>query len=138
VEWRLELVLLPVADVDRAKAFYVDQLGFRLDVDHTAGEHFRVVQMTPRGSACSISVGIGITSKPPGSVEGLHLIVGDIEAAHADLVKRGVQPSEIFHFGPGGREPGVDPERRDYGSFLGFADPDGNGWVVQEVRTPRR
>jgi catechol 2,3-dioxygenase-like lactoylglutathione lyase family enzyme len=138
VEWRLELVLLPVADVDRAKAFYVDQLGFRLDVDHTAGEHFRVVQMTPRGSSCSISVGIGITSKPPGSVEGLHLIVGDIEAAHADLVKRGVQPSEIFHFGPGGREPGVDPERRDYGSFLGFADPDGNGWVVQEVRTPRR
>jgi catechol 2,3-dioxygenase-like lactoylglutathione lyase family enzyme len=138
VEWRLELVLLPVADVDRAKAFYVDQLGFRLDVDHTAGEHFRVVQMTPRGSACSISVGIGITSKPPGSVEGLHLIVSDIEAAHADLLKRGVAPSEIFHFGPGGREPGVDPERRDYGSFLGFADPDGNGWVVQEVRTPTR
>jgi catechol 2,3-dioxygenase-like lactoylglutathione lyase family enzyme len=138
VDYKLELVPLPVADVDRAKAFYVDQLGFRLDVDHTAGEHFRVVQMTPRGSACSISVGIGITSKPPGSVEGLHLIVGDIEAAHADLVKRGVQPSEIFHFGPGGREPGVDPERRDYGSFLGFADPDGNGWVVQEVRTPRR
>jgi catechol 2,3-dioxygenase-like lactoylglutathione lyase family enzyme len=134
----LELVLLPVADVDRAKAFYVDQLGFRLDVDHTAGEHFRVVQMTPRGSACSIGVGIGITGKPPGSVEGLHLIVGDIEAARADLVKRGVQPSEIFHFGPGGRETGLDPERRDYGSFLGFADPDGNTWVVQEVRTPTR
>jgi catechol 2,3-dioxygenase-like lactoylglutathione lyase family enzyme len=136
VDWRLELVLVPVSDVDRAKAFYVERCGFRLDVDHQAGEHFRVVQMTPRGSACSISVGIGITSKPPGSAEGLHLIVTDIEAARAELLSRGVEASEIFHFGPGGREPGPDPARGDYASFLGFSDPDGNSWVVQEVRTP--
>ena len=135
MDWKLELVLVPVSDVDRARDFYVDRLGFRLDVDHRAGEGFRVVQMTPPGSACSISIGTGITGKPPGSVEGIHLIVADIEAARDQLVRRGVEPSEIFHFGPGGRQPGLDPERRDYGSFLGFSDPDGNSWVVQEVRS---
>jgi catechol 2,3-dioxygenase-like lactoylglutathione lyase family enzyme len=123
VDWKLELVLVPVSDVDRAKDFYVERCGFRLDVDHQAGEHFRVVQMTPRGSACSISVGIGITSKPPGSAEGLHLIVTDIEAARAELLSRGVEASEIQVF-----------DERDGGTIFGFADPDGNTWAVQQLK----
>jgi predicted enzyme related to lactoylglutathione lyase len=134
VDWKLELVLLPVADVDRAKTFYMEQAGFNLDVDHRAGDEFRVVQLTPPGSACSISIGKGITEAEPGSVQGLHLVVADIEAARAELAGRGVDVSEVFHFESGGRAPGPDPERRDYGSFLSFSDPDGNSWVVQEVR----
>jgi len=134
VDWKLELVVVPVSDVDRAKAFYTDKVGFDLDVDHTAGDAFRVVQMTPAGSACSITIGIGMTQASPGSVEGLHLIVNDIEAARAELVERGVEASEIFHFEEGGQVPGPDPQRQDYGSFLSFSDPDGNSWVVQEVR----
>ena len=138
MDWKLELVLLPVTDVDRAKAFYTEKAGFNLDVDHRAGDAFRVVQMTPPGSACSISVGIGITSAAPGSVQGLHLVVPDIEAARAELVERGVDIGEIFHFEAGQRMPGPDPERRDYGSFLSFSDPDGNSWVVQEVARGQR
>lgn len=134
MDFKLELVLIPVADVDRAKAFYVDQLGFRLDVDHQAGDTFRVVQMTPPGSACSISIGIGITDAAPGSVRGLHLVVTDIVAARAELVGRGVQVDEIIHFTENGPTPGVDPERRDFASFAPFADPDGNTWTLQEVR----
>jgi catechol 2,3-dioxygenase-like lactoylglutathione lyase family enzyme len=134
VDWKLELVLLPVADVDRAKAFYIDKVGFKLDVDHRASDEFRVVQLTPPGSACSISFGIGITKAAPGSVQGLHLVVSDIVAARAELVERGVDANEIFHFDAGKQMPGPDPERRDYGSFLSFSDPDGNSWVVQEVR----
>jgi catechol 2,3-dioxygenase-like lactoylglutathione lyase family enzyme len=134
VDWTLELVLVPVADVERAKTFYTEQVGFHLDVDHRAGDDFRVVQMTPPGSACSISVGTGITDAAPGSVRGLHLVVRDIEAARAELVARGVDVSEVFHFEAGQQAPGPDPERRDYGSFLSFSDPDGNSWVVQEVR----
>lgn len=134
MEFKLELIVLPVADVDRAKAFYVDQAGFRLDVDHRAGEEFRVVQLTPPGSACSISIGKGIARAAPGSAEGLHLVVTDIEAAREELVGRGVAVGEIFHFGAAGRSPGLDPERRDYGSFATFDDPDGNGWLLQEVR----
>ena len=134
MDWKLELVLLPVTDVDRAKAFYSEKLGFHVDVDHHASDQFRVVQLTPPGSACSISIGIGITQAVPGSVQGLHLVVTDIEAAHAELVDRGVAAGEIFHFESGQQAPGPDPERRDYGSFLGFSDPDGNSWVVQEVR----
>lgn len=134
MDWKLELVVVPVSDVDRAKAFYTDKVGFDLDVDHTAGDAFRVVQMTPAGSACSITIGIGMTQASPGSVEGLHLIVNDIEAARAELVERGVEASEIFHFEEGGQVPGPDPQRQDYGSFLSFSDPDGNSWVVQEVR----
>jgi len=134
VDWKLELVLLPVTDVDRAKAFYSEKLGFHVDVDHHASDQFRVVQLTPPGSACSISIGIGITQAVPGSVQGLHLVVTDIEAAHAELVDRGVAAGEIFHFESGQQAPGPDPERRDYGSFLGFSDPDGNSWVVQEVK----
>ena len=134
MDWKLELVVVPVADVDRAKTFYMEQAGFTLDVDHQAGD-FRVVQVTPPGSACSI-----VTMRNPeaaGSVQGLHLIVADIDAARAELVGRGVDVSEPFHFGEGGQVPGHDPQRADYGSFLSFSDPDGNGWLVQEVgRTP--
>jgi catechol 2,3-dioxygenase-like lactoylglutathione lyase family enzyme len=134
VDWKLELVLVPVSDVDRAKTFYTEKAGFNLDVDHRAGDDFRVVQMTPPGSACSISIGVGITDAAPGSYRGTHLIVFDIEAARAELVERGVDVSEIRHMGPSGWEPGPDPERRDYGSFADFSDPDGNTWVLQEVR----
>lgn len=133
-ELRLELVLLPVADVDRAKAFYVDACGFVLDVDHSAGESFRVVQVTPPGSACSVSFGIGLVSTAPGSVAGLHLVVTDIEAARDDLVGRGVDVSPIRHMTPSGWQPGADPEHAAYNSFAEFTDPDGNGWVLQEVR----
>lgn len=133
-ELRLELVLLPVADVDRAKAFYVDACGFVLDVDHSAGESFRVVQVTPPGSACSVSFGIGLVSTAPGSVAGLHLVVTDIEAARDDLVGRGVDVSPIRHMTPSGWQPGADPEHSAYNSFAEFTDPDGNGWVLQEVR----
>jgi catechol 2,3-dioxygenase-like lactoylglutathione lyase family enzyme len=133
VDYKLELVLVPVTDVDRAKAFYTEQTGFKLDVDHKASDEFRVVQLTPPGSACSISIGIGITKAVPGSVEGLHLIVADIEAARTDLVGRGVDVSDIRHLGASGWTPGPDPQRRDYGSFADFSDPDGNRWVLQEV-----
>ena len=133
MDWKLELVLLPVSDVDRAKTFYMEQAGFKLDVDHRAGDEFRVVQLTPPGSACSISIGKGITDATPGSVKGLHLVVTDIEAARAELVERGVAASEVFHFEAGKQASGPDPQRQDYGSFLAFSDPDGNSWVVQEV-----
>ena len=134
MDLKLELVLIPVSDVDRAKAFYVENAGFRLDVDHQPNDDFRVVQMTPPGSACSITIGIGITSAPPGSYRGTHLVVTDIEAARAELVERGVEVSEIRHMGASGWEPGPDPEHRDYGSFADFSDPDGNTWVLQERR----
>jgi catechol 2,3-dioxygenase-like lactoylglutathione lyase family enzyme len=132
MDYRLELVLLPVADVDRAKDFYVEQCGFALDVDHRAGESFRVVQLTPPGSACSVSIGTGLLDTPPGSVRGLHLVVTDIIAARDELHGRGVEVSEIRHMTPRGWQPGVDPTRADYGSFADFADPDGNTWVLQE------
>ena len=130
---RLELVLVPVSDVDRAKAFYTEKVGFHLDVDHQAGELFRVVQTTPPGSACSISFGIGITDAPPGTIRGLHLVVTDIVAARAELVGRGLEVSEVRHFAEGEWRPGVDPGHGDYGSFADFSDPDGNTWVLQEV-----
>ena len=133
MDYKLELVLVPVTDVDRAKAFY-EQIGFRLDVDHNASEQFRVVQLTPPGSECSISFGIGITDAPPGSMKGLHLVVTDIEAARDELVGRGIDVGELHHFGPEGQASGVHPERADYGSFASFADPDGNVWLLQEVR----
>ncbi len=133
MDWKLELVIVPVSDVDRAKAFYLDQLGFVLDVDHSAGETFRVVQFTPPGSACSISL-MRNTEGAAGSLNGLHLVVNDIDAAHAELSARGVKASDIFHFEDGAQAPGPDPEHGDFNSFLTFSDPDGNGWVVQEVR----
>src|SRR5215813_626340 len=109
MDFKLELIVIPAADVDKLKAFYIDNAGFRLDVDHRAGEDFRVVQLTPPGSACSISVGTGITKAAPGSAQGMHLVVSDIEAARAELVGRGVDVSEIRHLGPSGWVPGPDP-----------------------------
>jgi catechol 2,3-dioxygenase-like lactoylglutathione lyase family enzyme len=130
MDWKLELIVVPVSDVDRAKAFYAEQVAFVVDVDHRAGEDFRVVQLTPPGSACSITL---MRNEAAGSLQGLHLVVPDIEAARTELVGRGVQVSEPFHFGATGQTPGLHPERSDYGTFLSFEDPDGNGWVVQEV-----
>jgi catechol 2,3-dioxygenase-like lactoylglutathione lyase family enzyme len=137
MDMKLELVVLPVSDVDRAKAFY-ENAGFTTDTDHRAGDEFRVVQLTPPGSACSVSIGKGITKAVPGTVQGLHLVVSDLEVALKELAGRGVEVSEPFHFGPQGQTPGLDPERRDYGSFAGFSDPDGNGWLLQEVRNHAR
>jgi catechol 2,3-dioxygenase-like lactoylglutathione lyase family enzyme len=134
LDFKLELVLIPVSDVDRAKAFYVEKCGFNLDVDHQPSEEFRVVQITPPGSACSFTFGIGITDAAPGSYRGTHLIVTDIEAVRAELVGHGIDVSEVRHMGPDGWEPGPDPEHQDYGSFADFSDPDGNTWVLQEVR----
>jgi catechol 2,3-dioxygenase-like lactoylglutathione lyase family enzyme len=134
VDFKLELVVLPVSDVDRARDFYVEKMGFILDVDHRAGDTFRVVQLTPPGSACSITIGTGLTQVAPGTYQGLHLIVDDIEAARAWFVERGADVSEPFHFGPEGQTPGLDPERSDYGTYLSISDPDGNGWLVQEVK----
>ena len=134
MEWKLELLVVPVSDVDRAKAFYLDQAGFALHVDHSAGDDFRVVQLTPTGSACSIAL---MRNDAPGSLQGLHLVVPDIEAAHAELEGRGTQVSDLFHFESGSQVIGPDPEHLDYGSFFSFSDPDGNGWLVQEVRGRR-
>jgi catechol 2,3-dioxygenase-like lactoylglutathione lyase family enzyme len=134
VDMKLELVLIPVQDVDRAKAFYTEKTGFNLEVDTRVGDDMRVVQMTPPGSACSIAVGTGITDAAPGSVRGTHVVVFDIEATRAELVGRGVDVSEIRHLESGTWVPGPDPERRDYQSFADFSDPDGNSWVLQERR----
>ena len=135
MDYKLELVLIPVSDVDRAKAFYTDQAGFALDVDTSPLEGFRVVQLTPPGSACSITIGTGITDAAPGSYRGTHLVVTDIEAARAELVGRGVEVGEIRHFDrdAGEWKPGVDPDHANYNSFADFGDPDGNTWVLQEV-----
>lgn len=135
VDLKLEVVALPVSDVDRAKLFY-EGLGWRLDADF-AGEDWRAVQFTPPGSPCSIHFGTGLTTAVPGSAEGLFLVVEDIEAARAELVRNGVDVSEPFHYtgirGP--RVPGPDPERGSYRSYASFRDPDGNGWLLQEIGT---
>ena len=141
VDMKLEVELIPVSDVDRAKQFYT-RLGWRLDADDVMGNDFRVVQFTPPGSGCSITFGKGVTSGVPGSIRG-GLIVSDIEAAYKDLVARGINPSEVFHgspFNPARRISGPEPARQSYGSFVSFEDPDGNTWLVQEVTTrhPRR
>jgi catechol 2,3-dioxygenase-like lactoylglutathione lyase family enzyme len=134
MDWTLELIVVPVADVDRAKTFYVEQAGFAVHADHSAGEDFRVVQLTPPGSACSIAI---MRNAAAGSLQGLHLVVSDIEAAHAELTGRGADVGDFFHFGASGQAPGLDPQRADYGSFFAFSDPDGNGWLVQEVNRKR-
>jgi catechol 2,3-dioxygenase-like lactoylglutathione lyase family enzyme len=142
IDMKLEVLIVPVYDVDRAKSFYRG-LGFRLDIDYVGNAGFRVVQLTPPGSECSIIIGDGITSAEPGSVQGMHLVVHDIEAVRSDLVERGVDVGEVFHdvggvfhhVGTEGRATGPDPERKDYGSFASFNDPDGNGWLLQEVKT---
>jgi catechol 2,3-dioxygenase-like lactoylglutathione lyase family enzyme len=140
IDMKLEVVALPVADVERAKRFYSD-LGWRLDADFVVGDAFHAVQFTPPGSPCSIHFGKGITSAQPGSASGLFLVVSDIEAARAELIYHGAKVSEIFHRGPG--EPpksGRHPERRTYSSYATFSDPDGNTWLLQEVtaRLPGR
>jgi catechol 2,3-dioxygenase-like lactoylglutathione lyase family enzyme len=142
MDMRLEIVVLPVSDVDRAKQFYVG-LGWRLDADFVVDDDFRVVQLTPPGSPCSIIFGTGVTDAAPGSADGLYLVVDDIEAARAELVGHGAQVSDVFHDSDGvfhhagttARVPGPDPERRSYCSFASFSDLDGNGWLLQEVTT---
>jgi catechol 2,3-dioxygenase-like lactoylglutathione lyase family enzyme len=149
---KLEIVVIPVSDVDRAKRFYAD-LGWRLDADYASGEDFRVIQFTPPGSGCSVIFGKNVTAAAPGSAQGLYLIVSDIEAARADLLGRGVGISEVFHDAAGvyagpdepylfgrRRASGRDPEHRSYRSFASFHDPDGNGWLLQEItaRLPGR
>ncbi|MEV0074832.1 VOC family protein [Nocardia neocaledoniensis] len=148
MDMKLEVVVLPVADVDRAKAFYVDRLGFRLDADFPVDTGYRVVQVTPPGSECSIIFGTGVAAAAPGSGHGLHLVVTDIEQAVAELTARGIEVDGPFrddtgvfhHAGVEHRVPGADPGRRSYGSFAAFTDPDGNGWYLQEVtqRAPGR
>ncbi len=132
MNYKLELIVVPVSDVDRAKAFYAEKAGFKVDVDHRAGEDFRVVQLTPPGSACSIALMRSTTA--PGSLNGLQLVISDLDAAPAELVGRGMEVSEPYHFEAGGQVPGPDPQRSDYASFFSFKDPDGNGWLIQEVR----
>jgi catechol 2,3-dioxygenase-like lactoylglutathione lyase family enzyme len=144
---KLEAIVVPVSDVDRAKKFYQEALGFRVDVDHRAavyekalgfrhrgGTNYRIVQLTPPGSECSIQIGTGITRVTPRANQGMYLVSSDIEATRAELVGRGVDVSEPFHFGPEGQTPGLDPGRADYNSFVSFSDPDGNGWLIQEVK----
>ena len=134
MDWKLEVVVVPVTDVDRAKHFYADRLGFHVDVDDSPTPGFRVVQMTPQGSGCSVTIGTGLTQAVPGSVEGLQLCVGDIDRALAQLVANGVECSPIRNVGPQGWQ---DGKGGDWNSFIFFKDPDGNGWAVQESPTLR-
>ena len=132
-DMKLEVVTLPVTDVDRAKRFY-QSLGWRLDGDIAVGDSFRVVQVTPPHSSCSIAFGKGVTTGEPGSVQRLLLAVSDINVARQDLASRGIAVSEVFHLA-GGRVPGPDPEGRSYQTYASFSDPDGNGWQLQEIKT---
>ena len=147
VDMKFEIVVIPVSDVDRAKEFYA-RLGWRLDADYDSGKDFRVIQFTPPGSGCSIIFGKNVTPAAPGSSQGLYLIVSDIEAARAELVRHGVEISEVFHDAAGvyagtdepylfgrNRVSGADPEHRSYRSFASFHDPDGNGWLFQQITT---
>ena len=148
VDMKFEVVVIPVSNVDRAKEFY-SRLGWRLDADRSVGDNFRLIQFTPPGSGSSIQFGVNLTSAAPGSAQALHLVVSDIVAARQQLVAQGIDASEVFHCasGTGCRFPGIDvrvsgphPERLSYGSFVSFKDPDGNGWLLQEVteRLPGR
>lgn len=141
VDLKLEVVVIPVADVDRARRFY-ENLGWRVDADFASGNDWRLVQLTPPGSACSVMFGKGFTTAAPGSVQGTFLVVDNIDAARVDLMRRGAEVSEVFHFdrdllavATNGRVPGRDPNNRSYFSFASFSDPDGNSWLLQEVRT---
>ncbi|BCJ75404.1 hypothetical protein CS0771_49480 [Catellatospora sp. IY07-71] len=151
MDLKLEVIVIPVSDVPRAKAFY-EKAGFRLDIEAKPSDDWHCIQFTPPGSECSIIFGKGMTTAEPGSFQGIYLIVPDIEAARAELVERGIEVGEVFHDGAGvflhghgkgdftyppgfaGKESGRHPDRADYGSFATFTDPDGNGWVLQEVR----
>ena len=140
VSMRLELIVLPVSDIDRAKHFYAD-LGWRLDIDHTAGNDLRIIQFTPPGSDCSIMFGKNVTTAKPGSMQGLHLIVANLALVRDEMLLRGIAISEPFHdsgrvfhrVGPEGHVKGFIPQRKSYASYASFSDPDGNGWVFQEV-----
>jgi catechol 2,3-dioxygenase-like lactoylglutathione lyase family enzyme len=142
VDAKLEVVVIPVSDVDRAKRFY-GSMGWRLDADFASDDGWRAVQMTPPGSPCSIIFGKGVTTAAPGSVQGTFLAVNDVAAARAELIGYGVDVSEVFHFdrnlirvtGTNGREPGPDPGGRSYFSWVSFSDPDGNSWLLQEIKT---
>jgi catechol 2,3-dioxygenase-like lactoylglutathione lyase family enzyme len=147
IDTKLEIIVIPVSNVDRAKAFYAG-LGWRLDADYDNGSDFRVIQFTPPGSGCSVIFGRNVTAAAPGSAQGLYLIVSEIEAARTELLRRGAPVSEVFHGGNGVytgsdetylfgsvRVSGPDPERRSYRSFASFKDPDGNGWLMQEITT---
>ena len=120
MDWKLELVAIPVSDPDRAKAFYVDQVGFNADYDHAVSDELRFIQLTPRGSGCSIAIGTGLTDAAPGSVQGMQMVVSDIQAAHAELSERGVEVSDV--------------QEHPWGSFVFFSDPDGNKWAVQQIQ----
>jgi catechol 2,3-dioxygenase-like lactoylglutathione lyase family enzyme len=140
IEMKLEVIVIPVSDVDRAKRFY-GELGWRLDIDYVNGDDYRVVQFTPSGSGCSIIFGKNVTTATPGSMRGLHLVVSDIRAACGELTRRGIEVSEPFHDAggifhhaiPKGLVSGPNPQRKSYASYASFSDPDGNGWVFQEV-----
>jgi catechol 2,3-dioxygenase-like lactoylglutathione lyase family enzyme len=137
LKFSVEVIILPVSDIDRALHFYVDQLGFALDVDYAPNDAFRVVQLTPPGSSCSVQIGKGLTDAPAGSLRNLYLVVTDLKAVRSHLIERGVNVSDVKHKTPvdawdGSFAPGLDPARKDYASFAGFSDPDGNSWVLQE------
>jgi catechol 2,3-dioxygenase-like lactoylglutathione lyase family enzyme len=142
VDMKLEVVVVPVSDVERAKQFYL-KMGWRVDADFASGDSWRLVQVTPPGSACSFFIGKGVTKATPGSAQGMLLMVDDVEAARSDLIAHGIEVQEAFHFdhdliqfiGTQGRVPGPDPQRRSYLTFASFNDPDGNGWVLQEITT---
>jgi catechol 2,3-dioxygenase-like lactoylglutathione lyase family enzyme len=147
MDLRLEVVVIPVSDVDRAKAFYEKALGWRVDIDYSAEGYetaigfrlrgavsYRVVQLTPPGSPSSILIGSGITRMSPGALQGMQLVTSDLEATRAELVRRGVDVGEFFHFGTHGQTPGLDPERTSYNSYMPLRDPDGNGWLLQEIK----
>ena len=138
MDYQIQVITVPVTNVDQAAAFYTQQAGFTLDVDYHPSPGFRVVQLTPPGSACSVQIGVRLTDAAPGSARATHMAVTDIEAARRELTERGVEVSDIRHKSPiddwkGGWQPGPDPQRRDYASFADFADPDGNTWVLQEI-----
>ena len=137
MNYAIEVLILPVRDVDRARAFYTDQAGFTLDVDYAPTDDYRVVQLTPPGSTCSVQIGVGLTDAPPGSVRGIYVVVDDLQAARDELRSRGVAVSEVRHKHPvetwqGDFRPGLEAQRTDYASFADFSDPDGNQWTLQE------
>ena len=153
MDLRLEVLVIPVSDVDRAKAFYEKALGWQVDIDFAAegyetavgfrvrgAESYRIVQLTPPGSPGSILIGSGITRMAPGALQGMQLITSDLVATRAELVSRGVDVGEFFHFGPHGQTTGLDPKRTSYNSYMPLRDPDGNGWLLQEIteRVPGR
>ncbi|MBD8871082.1 VOC family protein [Nocardioides sp. MJB4] len=136
MDWRIEVIVVPVSDVDRAKEFYVDGLGFRLDTDHVGGEHFRVVQVTPPGSGCSLAFGRGLGGGEPGTLKGTQFVVPDARAAVARLDEAGISHSGLKHFVAGTMTDGPEPDDADFGTFVFFDDPDGNSFAIQQGRRP--